>query len=241
MEETQFQQAPQPQQSSQTPNQAPQNNGIDWGGEIQQFFKKDLKSLFINLFKFPASGAQRFLDTSSKSVVAPLCMIVFSFIICTFIPYLTTLMKLGSDFASFVPFSIFCGIGVAPIIFALFITLSLFVLMAIKQKTDILLAFRHSAIHMLLFTCCIVVISILGLFVDGGMMGLFLGGGMLGLKFWSVICMLVAIYAIAMGISAVRQTLQTCDNSGKEGYVWYFSPLVIFLSLWLTMLIVKNF
>lgn len=249
MEETQYYQSPsqptppqQPQQGP-TPPQQPQKGpakGIDWGGEIQNFFKNDLKSLFVNLFKFPGSGTQRFLDTSSKTMVNPICMVALSFLVFMLLPYFIVLMKAPAGIPT-PPIKPFFCLGLTPVFFSLFITLSMFILMAIKQKNDFLLAFRHSTVHVFIFTVVMVLAVILSLFTEKSALDFLLGGGSgIGLKFSSVILMLLIVYAISLGISAVRQTLGVCDNSGKEGYVWYLSPLVVILSLWLTMLIVSK-
>ncbi|MBO4646066.1 MAG: hypothetical protein J5642_06075 [Bacteroidales bacterium] len=220
------------QQVSPTPTPAPnspQENKIDWGGELQRFFKTDLKNLFINLFKHPASGAQKFLATSSPSVANPLYMVVLSFVVITFFSFLCMAIN---GFAEFRPCVI---LGLAPIFFSVFITLILFVFLAIKQKPDILLAFRHSAIHVMLLSIVMLFGCLLTLFADTSLFNIMSGDN----QFIGILFALTAIYAISMGISAVRQTLQTCETSEKEGYVWYVSPLVIILSLWLTGVIIK--
>lgn len=224
--QSQYQPQPQPQPQPTTPSNG---NGIDWGGEIQKFFKEDLKNLIVNIFKYPASGAQKFLNTSSQSVVGPLCMVVLSFVVVTFFTFLIGAIHGGSDFkASAIT-------GLVPVFFSIFITLLMFLFLAIKQKSDILLAFRHSSIHVFIISLVILFTALLSLFFDFSWYNL-LGSGN---TFLSIVIGLIVVYAISMGISASRQTLQAYDASQKEGYSWYIAPIVVTLSIYLTFVIIK--
>ena len=228
-----YQQQPYQQQPQQQPYQQPtppsNGNGIDWGGEIQKFFKEDLKNLIINIFKHPASGAQKFLETSSKTVVSPLCMVVLAFVSVTFFTFLIGAIHNGADFKTS------AIIGLFPVFFSIFITLLMFLFLAIKQKSDILLAFRHSSIHVFLISLVIIFTAFLSLFFDFSWFNL-LGSTN---AFLSIIIGLSVVYAISMGICASRQTLQTYDASQKEGYSWYTAPIVVTFSIYLTFVIIK--
>lgn len=205
------------------------------GEGIAIFFKEDLKNMFVSLFKYPASGAQRFLDDSPKTLVNPLCMVVLSFVTITLLSLMVFSIKGGSDF---LPFGVYVVFGFIPIVYALFFTLFMFIFMAIKQKPDIKLAFRHTSLHVFLLTItvCIGLICVL-LFFNGGNIFNF---SLRNLKAGGIILVLAAIYAVSMGISAVRQTLQACTEGNKEGYAWYIAPLVISLAAWLTVTVYKS-
>lgn len=226
------------EQPQQEYTNAPQNNGIDWGGDIQRFFKEDLKEMFLSIFKRPATGTQLWLDnTKSKSVVNPLCMIVSAFVLITLVAFIALRIKIGSS----VSFGSCLGLGLMPIFFSLFISLFMFIFMAIKQKPDMMLAFRHSSIHVLILTIAMILSLItLLVFIDQrALLGLMFGRVSSGLGFGALILMLVMVYALSMGFSAARQTLKTCQSDDKEGFSWYTAPLVVFLSIYLTYFIVS--
>lgn len=204
------------------------------GEGIAIFFKEDLKNMFVSLFKYPASGAQRFLDDSPKTLVNPLCMVVLSFVTITLLSLIVFSIKGAGDFMSFGTYVLF---GTFPIVYALFFTLFMFIFMAIKQTPDFKLAFRHTSLHVFLFTVTLSVILISLLFFN---VYDILNFSFRNLKAGGFFLMLVVIYAISMGISAVRQTLQSCTADNKEGYAWYIAPLVISLALWLTLTVYKS-
>ena len=209
-------------------------DNLNRGEEIARFFKEDLKNMFVSLFKYPASGAQRFLDSSPKSIVNPLCMVLLSFVTITLLSLIVFSIKGAGDFMSFGTYVLF---GTFPIVYALFFTLIMFVFMVIKQTPDFKLAFRHTSLHVFLFTVTLSVILISLLFVN---VYDILNFSFRNLKAGGFFLMLVVIYAISMGISAVRQTLQSCTADNKEGYAWYIAPLVISLALWLTLTVYKS-
>ena len=213
-------------QYGKTVSSTPQGSGVNVGDEINRFFKDDLKNMVVNLFKYPYSGAQRFLDNSVKSVYSPLCMIILSFLV-------VIIFSLLSSIGSSVNFGTIVKMGLMPVFFALFITLFMFVFMAIKKNTDLLLAFRHSSIHVFLFTVAFVIIMLISMiFFDTSNILNFLSSNFKGA---SALMSLVIIFAFSMGISASRQLLHTCESAEKEAYSWYFALLVDCLSLWLTI------
>ena len=233
-QQSQSYQAPQqPYQEPQQPYQAPHSsgNGLDWGAEIQYFFKEDLKNMIVNLFKFPATGMQRYLENSHNNVVPPLCMLVLSFVALTFYTFvMTAIFGHGVSSDCFV-------IGITPFFFAIFITLFMFIFMAIKQKPDFLLAFRHSAVHVLIYTIALMIIMAVMFIFVGNISFYSLVNGSSGVGFASFVTIFILVYALSMGISASRQTLRSCDASGKEAYAWYIAPLVVVLALLITIYI----
>ena len=244
MEEFQNEEMQQPEapKTAQQPEpQAPQSNGgIDWGGDITRFFTQDIKDMFLAVIKRPATGAQKWLDeTKSKSIVNPIFMVATSFVLLTLFSFIVLRIKIGSS----VGFGTALAIGTTPIFFSLFTSLFMFIFLAIKQKPDIILAFRHSAIHVLLLTIAMVLIlSTMLVFIDQySLMGIMFQKVSKGLGFGFLLIMLISIYAISMGFSAARQTLKTCQKDDKEGYSWYIAPLVVFLSIYMTYLIVSIF
>lgn len=234
----------QPEMQNEAPQpepQAPQSNGgIDWGGDIARFFTQDLKDMFLAVIKRPATGAQKWLDESkSKSIVNPIIMVATSFVLLTLFSFIVLRIKFGS----YVGFGTALAIGTSPIFFSLFTSLFMFVFLAIKQKPDIILAFRHSAIHVLLLTIAMVaILTTFMIFVkitQSTMFGLAMGKVPSGFGFGALLIMLVSVYAISMGFSAARQTLKTCQKDDKEGYSWYIAPLVVFLSIYFSFFIVS--
>lgn len=232
----------QPEMQNEAPQpepQAPQSNGgIDWGGDIARFFTQDLKDMLLAVIKRPATGAQKWLDeTKSKSIVNPIFMVATSFVLLTLYSFIILKIKLGS----YVGFGTALAIGTTPIFFAVFVSLIMFGFMAIKKKTDIILAFRHSAIHVLLLTIAMVLIlTTMLIFVkinQSTLFGLAMSKIPSGFGFGALITMLVSVYAISMGFSAARQTLKACQNDDKEGFYWYMAPLAVFIPLYLTLTI----
>lgn len=230
-----YQQPQGPQQSYQQPRppypptQPYQGGGLNWGAEIQYFFKEDLKNMIVNLFKFPATGTQRYLENSHNNVVPPLFMLALSVVGLTFYSFIMSALFSHSVSAD-------CLIvGITPIFFSLFITLFMFIFMAIKQKPDFLLAFRHSAVHVLIYTIAMIVFdTLLEVFVGNINFFELAYGNASGLKFVLFLLIFVLVYALSMGISASRQTLRSCDASGKEAYAWYIAPVVVVLAVLIT-------
>ena len=211
---------------------------IDWGGDVQRFFAEDLKDMFVNTIMRPVNGVQKWLtETRSKSIVNPLCMIVLSFILATMIPFLFILMKYGSGVASFGDCIV--NYGLLTVFYAVFVTIFMFIFLAIKQKPDIIFAFRNAAIHVFLLTIAIIVISFIVLIF--GIESLFEFNLMGEVKFGGMLVLLVFVYSISLGISGVRQVLKACSPNDEKGmYSWYIAPLVIVLSLWLSFLIIGS-
>lgn len=219
---------------------APQNNGIDWGGDIKRFFTEDLKDMLLAIIKRPATGAQQWLDnTQSKSIVNPICMILSSFVLITLMAFIILHIKLGNA----VGFGTSLAIGTTPIFFSLFISLFMFIFMAIKQKPDIIMAFRQSSLHVLILTMAMIALLVTFLiFVNtdkSTLIGLAFGKIPSGYGFAALIMMLISVYAISMGFSAARQTLKACQSNDKECYSWYIAPLVVFLPIYLSYIIVS--
>lgn len=222
-----------------TPNFSGNNGKIDWAGDAQRFFMEDLKDMFVNTILRPVNGVQKWLtETRSKSIVNPICMIVVAFLVASFIPFLFILMKYGSSISLG---SCIVQFGLLTTFYAIFVTIFMFIFLAIKQKPDIILAFRNSAIHVFLMTVAIVIISLIVLIF--GLESLAEFNLMGSIKFGGVLMLLVFVYGFSLGISGVRQVLSantSNEKDGKDMYSWYISPLVLILSFWLAELIVNN-
>lgn len=215
------------------------NSKIDWAGDAQRFFMEDLKEMFVHTFMRPINGVQKWLtETRSKSIVNPICMIVVAFLLASFIPFLFLLMKYGSGISFG---SCIVQFGLLTTFYAIFVTIFMFIFLAIKQKPDIILAFRNSAIHVFIMTVAILVISLIVLIF--GLESLAEFNLMGNIKFGGVLMLLVFVYGFSIGISGVRQVLSANTSNEKDGkdlYSWYIAPLVLILSFWLAELIVSN-
>lgn len=211
----------QPQQEEYT--NAPQNNSIDWGGDIKRFFTEDLKDMLLAIIKRPATGALKWLDeTKSKSIVMPICMTVLSFVLVTFLSFLIAKIKIPSLYMSVLglKFSTFLALGTMPIFFAIFVAGAMFGLFAIKKNPDFILAIRHAGVHVFLFTLAVVVMLVTMLIFGTSKIGI-------------LIMALVAICAISMGFSIARNAINKYEAENKEGFSWYVAPLAVIVALWL--------
>ena len=218
----------QPQQEY---SNSPQNNGIDWAGDIQRFFKNDLKDMFLAVIRHPATGAQKWLgQTKSQSIVMPICMTVLSFLVVALLSFIIAEIRIPSFYMKFMglKFGTFVALGLMPVFFACFVAGLMFALFAIKKRPDIFLAIRHAGVHVFVFTlaCLAILVTVL-----------VFGASKLGL----LIVALVVICAISMGFSIARTAIKSMEPEGKECFSWYLSPLVVIISLWLSYLIVSAF
>ena len=202
---------------------APQKNGIDWGGDIVRFFTQDLKDMFLAVIKRPATGALKWLDeTKSKSVVMPICMTVLSFVLVTLLSFLIAKIKIPSLYMSVLglKFGTFLALGTMPVFFAVFVAGAMFGLFAIKKNPDFIMAIRHAGVHVFLFTLAVVVMLVTMLIFGTSKMGI-------------LIMVLVAICAISMGFSIARNAINKYEAKNKEGFSWYVAPLAVIVALWL--------
>lgn len=202
---------------------APQKNGIDWGGDIVRFFTQDIKDMFLAVIKRPATGALKWLDeTKSKSIVMPICMTVLSFVLVTLLSFLIAKIKIPSLYMSVLglKFGTFLALGTMPVFFAVFVAGAMFGLFAIKKNPDFIMAIRHAGVHVFLFTLAVVVMLVTMLIFGTSKMGI-------------LIMVLVAICAISMGFSIARNAINKYEAKNKEGFSWYVAPLAVIVALWL--------
>lgn len=198
---------------------------INWGEDIQNFFNNDLAKMVSNLFKFPTTCLNKFNeDCKVKTVVLPLMTLVVGYIITTLMFLIMGMPNFGYslEMALLLPF------------FIVFLCILTFVVMAAKGKSDIGLALQHTAIHSLIFTLAFVVVALFVLISGDGLRALY---NIFDSGFWAVFIILVIVYALALGISCVRQLMNTLDGEGKEAFAWWISPCVVVVSLALAIFI----
>lgn len=197
---------------------------INWGEDIQNFFNNDLAKMVSTLFKFPTTCLAKFNDVCKvKTLVQPLMALVVGYII-------TTLMFLimGADFGDAAKTALLLPF------FIVFLCALTFVVMAAKGKSDINIALQHTSIHSLIFSLAFVVIALFCLISGDGVKALF---NIVSSGFWAVFIILVIVYALALGISCMRQLMNTLEGEGKESFAWWISPCVVVVSLALAVFI----
>lgn len=199
-------------------------------GEIQKFFKNDLKAMFASLFKKPGSCVENFVrESNGTSVTTPLCTIVLSFLVMALC---TWFLLLKSGVTEYMEAGKIIGMclktGIVPLVFAAFLTILLFVAMALKSCTDFKLAFFNVSLHQLVYTLTVAFFALL----------IILFGKDSDNAVVIVLAVAAIIYALTWGIGNVRQALMAI--SGDEAYSWWMAPLVLGLTLTFTVLVVKS-
>ena len=199
-------------------------------GEIQKFFKNDLKAMFVSLFKKPGSCVENFVrESNGTSVTTPLCTIVLSFLVMALC---TWFLLLKSGVTEYLEGGKIIGMclktGIVPLVFAAFLTILLFVAMALKSCTDFKLAFFNVSLHQLVYSMVTLFLTLI----------IIIAGKDIGNTFFTILIIAAFIYALTWGIGNVRQALMAI--SGDEAYSWWLAPLVIGLTFTLTFFVVKS-
>ena len=187
---------------------------INFGEDLQNFFNHDIGNMFKNMFKFPTTSVMRIENESKvKSIMAPLCTLVISYLVCMLLPLMYK-----------TPFKYCALIALVPVLYMVFLTVFAFIVMAIKGKGDILKAFSITTIHAYNYTLFMIVISIILLFNPN--------------KFLAIVFLLIIVYGLTMAISNMRQALSTIESEGQEAYTWWLAPVAVVLPLFLSMYLV---
>jgi hypothetical protein len=196
---------------------------------IVTFFKEDLLKIFLATFINPISGLADYYQNKAKNgYIGSIMLIAIAVILFVLVPFLG-----AGEFRSYIPFKNFVFIGLTPIFIVAFVAVLTFLFKSFMAKADFFKEFEMASFQTVLLSLIMIFVLIFFLIAKGfDPMSIF--GRM---NFIGVVYLLIVFYALLMMISIVKQTLSL--EKINPVLIWYVSPAIVLLSLYLSSLIIR--
>jgi len=207
----------------------PQSGSFIDQAELKSFYKSSLPQILKSVFGEPINGTYRiFADQSGKTYFQSLVLMASTFVLYVILTYLLT----GSQLREIIGFGGAVKAGLGAVIFMLVVSVVVFGLKAVSGgkpqfKNELMTGGLCSIPLIILLLLAFVAKMFAG---EEAMSALTIDPTSIIAK--AGIMLLLMFYVLLMLINIVMQSLRASGT--KDGWAWYMSPAVIFLSAYLS-------
>jgi len=196
--------------------------------EVKNFYKGELKEIFMTFFKNPIDGILTIFQKPSDKAYSN-SLILFGSV---FVLYFIGSLILAGDARKYIDFSVFLKIGLIPIIMMFTISLIAFFIKSVSGKPDFKNELQTGSICGIPISLLLILALIIRLFSDDNIMRLVNNPANAG-----TVATLLLLYILLMLINVFQQSLKASNT--KAAIAWYLAPASILLAIYLTFQVSK--
>jgi len=214
-----------------TDEKKPQEASVEktkFADEVKNFYKGELKEIFMTFFKNPIDGILSIFQKPSDKAYSN-SLILFGSV---FVLYVIGSVILAGEARKYIEFSVFLKIGLIPIIMMLAISLIAFFIKSVSGKPDFKNELQTGGICGIPISLLLILALIIRLFIDDNIMRLIDNPANAG-----TFVTLLLLYILLMLINVFQQSLKASNT--KDAIAWYLAPASILLAIYLTFQISK--
>lgn len=199
--------------------------------EVKSFFKNDLLAIIKTIITEPISGTYSLFSKNENRFFQSIILMLTTMILY----FIVSLVAVGR-YRSNIPFSVFLGTALMPVVFMLSVGLISFGLKSISGKASFkkeLFTGALCAIPMWFAVLFTIILSLVDMNMIGKMMqrpSQVLSGGFL--------VIIMFLFLFLMLINILQQSLKAANT--KDAMAWYLAPVGIMAAFFLTSLISQN-
>lgn len=196
--------------------------------EVKNFYKGELKEIFLTFFRNPIDGILKiFQKPSDKAYMNSLILFASVFAL-----YFIGTIILAGDARKYIDFSVFIKIGLIPIIMMFTISIIAFFIKSVSGKPDFKNELQTGGLCGIPISLLLFLAIIIRLFSDDNIMSLVYNPASAG-----TIALLFIFYILLMLINVFQQSLKASNT--EDAIAWYLAPASILFAGYLTFQISK--
>ena len=196
--------------------------------EVKNFYKGELKEIFLTFFRNPIDGILKiFQKPSDKAYMNSLILFASVFAL-----YFIGTIILAGDARKYIDFSVFIKIGLIPIAMMFTISIIAFFIKSLSGNPDFKNELQTGGLCGIPISILLFLTLIIRLFSDDNIMRLVNNPASAG-----TVALLFILYILLMLINVFQQSLKASNT--EDAIAWYLAPASILFAGYLTFQISK--